>query len=284
MDSEARGFRRVVLAQAVAIVGMICLGVTAAVTSPVASASSNGTAIRENPDVSSAPQHGLGHGGRIISWSGYRWLVYPPGQHGPEGNLLSSSRDAVHVDSQGRLHLAITKVHGKWRCAEIESLVPMSYGTYRWVVDTAIADFAPTTVLGMFVYRPGSKKLTNEIDVEDSQFTHLVAPNNAQFAIQPYFTEGNLHPYAISSTQVPIFQQFEWLPGKPGDGVVHFQTNDGDSADAPLITKWDYDGYAVPTPFNEHLYIDLWLNVRRPPVGGTYSAVIRSFHYSPVTG
>lgn len=197
---------------------------------------------------------------------------------------MSSSLDAVHVDSKGRLHLAITKVHGVWRCAEIESLVPMSYGTYSWVVDTDTSAFAPTTVLGMFVYRPGTKKLTNEIDIENSQFTHLIAPNNAQFAVQPWYAPDHLHGYALAASQFPIYQQFEWLPNKPGDGIVHFETRAGDSATAPLATKWTYQGYSTPTPYNEHLYIDLWLNVRRDPVGGTHSAVIRSFHYAPLAG
>src|SRR5580704_15415988 len=111
-DPQRAPFRMVVTAMAVAIIGVAGLGTTAVVTSQSAVAESNGTTLSPIPDVSSAPAHGVGPDQRIIQWSGYTWLVWPPGMAGPEpGNVMSSSSDAVHVDSKGRLHLAITKVH-----------------------------------------------------------------------------------------------------------------------------------------------------------------------------
>jgi hypothetical protein len=282
-DPQRAPFRTLTAAMAIASLGVAGLGTTAVVTSQSAVASSNGTTLSPIPNVSGAPAGGVGPKERIIHWSGYTWLVWPPGQPGPEtGNQMSSSSDAVHVDSKGRLHLAITQVHGEWRCAELQLLsAPASYGTYNWVVDTNTTDFARSVVLGMFVYRPPSVQ-SNEIDIEDSKFTHLlISGNNAQFAVQPYYAPNHLHPYSIPTDQDSLYQQFEWLPGKPGDGIAKFQTRAGKTSSSPLLQKWTYHGYSIPTVDGMYLYLNLWLNTNRPPKNGTYSAVIDSFHYQP---
>jgi hypothetical protein len=284
-DQQRAPLRTVTAAMAIAIIGVAGLGTTAVATSKSAAADSNGTTLSPIPNVSSAPSSGVGPNQRIIHWSGYTWLVWPPGQPGPEtGNQMSSSAAAVHVDSKGRLHLAITKVDGEWRCAELQLLsAPASYGTYSWTLDTNTTDFAQSVVLGMFVYRPGSLRLTNEIDVEDSKFTHLHGTANAQFAIQPYYamSPNHDHPYLLPTDQEQLYQQFEWLPGTPGHGIAKFQTRAGKTASSPVLEKWTYHGRDIPTPQGMNLYLNLWLNTNRPPTGGSYSAVIDSFNYQP---
>jgi hypothetical protein len=219
---------------------------------------------------------------RTISWSGFTWLVFPCHQTGPEKTQLDNSEKAVHVDSQGRLHIAITKTDGVWRGAELELLNPTGYGTYNWVLDTKISKFAPTTVLGFFNYRPNTAHFTNEIDIEDSKFKHLGPPNNAQFAVQPYTAPHHYIPYRIRPKYSHLFQQFQWLPGSGGNGIVHFVTRAGTTSHGPVIKKWSYKGSSTPTTFNMHLFIDIWLNTNRPPVGGTHSAIIKSVHFTPL--
>lgn len=253
---------------------------TALEAAPQASSVAHGATLDAARSAASTATGGTGPLLRIIKWSGYNWLVFPGNQPGPEHTKLNSSLDAVHVDTHGRLHLAITKVNGVWRGAELESLGPVNYGTYHWVVDTKTAKFARSTVLGMFVYRPGSKRLTNEIDVEDSKFSHLAEPNNAQFAVQPYYAPHHYHQYYIKASHSHLYQAFRWLPGSP-HGVVHFVSRAGTTSHAPVISRWSYRGSSVPSPFNEHLFIDLWLNTNRPPTGGSHTAIIRSFHFSP---
>jgi hypothetical protein len=219
---------------------------------------------------------------RVLHWAGHTWLVYPNDQAGPENVPLSNSAAAAHVDSRGRLHLAVVHERGLWRSVELESLDPITYGTYSMVVDTVTAKFDPYTVLGMFVYRPGSRKLTNEIDIEDSRFPHLLkAPDNAQFTVQPYYTKGNQHGYELKDTYKHLFQQFTWLPGTPGNGIARFQTRVGTTAHAPLLDKWTFQGYAVPQPYRMHLYLILWMNKNQPPLNGTHSAIIRSYSFTP---
>jgi hypothetical protein len=283
MPARPRGgsLRSLIACLTVAIIGVTALDATAIVAAPAKPASTSGTTLGPGHDIAAANQGGVGPLLRIIHWSGYTWLVFPGNQAGPEHTQLASAEDAVHVDSRGRLHLAIRKINGQWRGAEIESLNPISYGTYNWVVDTRTAEFANSTVLGMFVYRPGSQRLTNEIDIEDARFGHLRAPNNGQFVVQPYYAPHHYHAFYVRKSYNHIWQQFQWLPGKPGDGIVHFQSRVGTGRHGRLFSRWTYHGYSTPTPMNMHLYIDIWLNERHPPLNGTHSAIIRSFHFTP---
>jgi len=281
--SRATSLRALTTCLTVAIIGVAGLGTTAIVAAPTRAAATSGTTLSSVANSAAASSGSTGPLLRIIRWSGYTWLVFPANQLGPEETRLDSSEDAVHIDSRGRLHLHIVKVNGVWRGAEIESLDPINYGRYQMVVDTRTEKFSNATVLGMFVYRPGSQKLTNEIDIEDSRFGHLIAPNNGQFAVQPYYAPNHYHPFYVKSSYAHLFQQFQWLPGTPGNGIVRFQSRAGTNAHARLFSKWTYHGYSTPTPSGEHLFIDLWLNTNHPPRGGTHSAIIRSFHFTPAS-
>jgi hypothetical protein len=275
-----RNFRAVVAMLTAALVGVLALDATAILAAPSPGSTTLPTRLPQDP--LNAPGHGKNL--RVLHWSGHTWLIYPEDQDGPEQVPLSNSTKAVYVDSKGRLHLKITKVNGVWRSVELQSLDPVSYGTFRMTVATKTALFDPYTVLSMFVYRPGSKQHTNEIDIEDSRFPHLLKPpNNAQFVVQPYYTHGNLFPYEVTPDDDHLYQQFSWLPGTPGNGIAKFETRAGTTASSPVIAKWQYQGYAVPTPYNMHLYLILWMNQNKAPVNGTHSAIIDSYSYEPLT-
>jgi len=181
----------------------------------------------------------------------------------------------------------VTKIAGEWSGVELRALTRPTYGTYRWVVDTATADMDKWAVLSMFVYRPGARKQTSEVDIEDSRFPHLLpAPNNAQFVVQPYFAKGNLHPYQVLPTYHPLLQQFTWSPGVKfgGPGRVDFQTQLGATPQAPVLDRWSYTGYSVPNPQGMQLFLILWMNQNKPPTTGTHSAVIRRLTIQPLGG
>jgi hypothetical protein len=266
-------------AAALTIAGVIGLGTTALVAEPAAQSTGNGTTRTVS---------GPGRAGdtmiRLLSWSGRTWMVLPNNAKGPEQVKLTNASDAVSVDSQGRLHLRIVKIHHTWRSVELRSLDPVTYGTYQMINETATANFADTAILGMFVYRPGASQAEgDEIDIENSRFPHyLKAPNNAQFAVQPYYSPDHEHPYEVKPSYVPLFQQFIWYPPANGGGEIQFQTRVGDTSHSPLLARWTYTGYNDPTFKNMYLYIDLWLNKGRPPVGGTHSAVLRSVTFTPL--
>jgi hypothetical protein len=263
-------------------VGVTGLGLTAVATQ-AAPATGNGTVATQPTPVD------LGTAGqRLLNWSGITWLVYPNCPNcGPEQTPTTNAGKALYVDSRGWLHLKVSKIGGKWRGVELRALTNVPYGTYRWVVNSKTADLDPWAVLGMFVYRPGTAQYTNEIDVEDSRFPHLLhAPDNAQFTVQPYKPPGHQHGYYISPDYHPLLQQFTWSPafGAETHGTVQFESRVGTNARAPLLARWSYGGYSVPTSDNMQLFMVLWMNKNTPPTTGTHSAVIRNLTITPLGG
>lgn len=221
---------------------------------------------------------------RFLTWSGQTWQIYADLQQGPEKVPLSNSTAAANVDSRGRLHLNIIKTGGVWRSVELETTNALGYGTYTMKVDTTTANFDKWVVLGLFVFKPGGTPYRNEIDLEDSRFPNLLrAPNNAQFAVQPYYARNHEHGYYLKPRYHHIFQQFTWLPGHNGNGIVRFQARDGSSAHSPLIARWHYIGKSVPKPNSLHVYLTLWMNHGKAPNHGTHSAIIRSFSFKPAS-
>ena len=263
--------------------GVLVLGATAIIAAPPAQSSGNGTTV-----TSTAPAARGSTGTRLLRWSGLTWYVYPNCDDcGPSLTPTTNAKDAVYVDSRGYLHMKVTKIGGKWRGGELRALNRPTYGTYRWIVDNATADMDQWAVLGMFLYRPGAKKFTSEIDIEDSRFPHLLrAPNNAQFVTQPYYVKGNLHPYSILPSYHPLWQQFTWNPGTPngGPGSVDFVTRVGSTIKAPLLAQWSYRGYSVPNATEMQLFLVLWMNQNMPPSTGAHSAVIRDLTIKPLGG
>jgi hypothetical protein len=263
--------------------GVIALGAAAIIAAPPAASAGNGTQV-----ISAGPALHGSEQQRLIRWSGITWYVYPNCDDcGPSLTPTTNADRAVYVDDRGYLHLKVSKIGGKWRGVELRALTRPTYGTYRWIVDTATADLDQWAVLGMFLYKPGAKKFTSEIDIENSRFPHLLkAPNNAQFVTQPYFVKGNLHPYSILPEYHPLLQQFTWRPGVTygGPGRVDFETRVGSVPRAPLLAEWSYSSYSVPPPQGMQLFLVLWMNQNKPPSDGLHSAVIRSVTIKPLGG
>jgi hypothetical protein len=284
-DRPMRQWRALILGLTAALVAVLGLDATAIVAAPDKGHTSRAGSVSP-ADVS--PPTGL----RTIRWSGQEFLVYPSGQPGPEtGVKLTDSKKAVYVDAKGRLHLTIIKVKGGWRSVELVSLSQASYGTYRWVVRGSTASFSRNAVLGLFVYQNTGVKFGNEIDIEDSRFTHFIDPNNAQYVVQPYNAPNHWCTYTSSRSLRLESQQFEWTPGR-----VRFSSRKGSSPHGALLSPrcsnpgaakdssphtFTYTGSDVPKPSGQRIYIDMWTNKNRPPTHGHHSVILDSFSYAP---
>jgi hypothetical protein len=276
--SHARFSRTVRALAALTTVGTLAIGTSALAATPGGqppAAAKAHLAKSPGPSGSIFPSQ--------ISWSGFTWTVSQNGAQGPDDDTLTNSSSAVYVDSHGRLHLNIVQLRGSWRSVELHTAYPVSYGRYRLISDTATGRFSTRTVFGMFVFRPHSKKYTNEIDVENSRFpAYLPAPDNAQFAVQPYLSAGHEHHYYVKPSYHPLFEEFTWYPPSGGKGTVAFQTRVGATPHSHLLTHWKYYGPSTPTDLHTYLYLTLWLNHGLPPVNGTHSIILRSLKFHGV--
>jgi hypothetical protein len=271
VSPRPRSVRGIIAALTVAILGVLALDATAIVAAP--KAPSAGSAA---PAATQDTSHRL----RLLLWSGQVWLVLPNNQTGPDQDPLSDSDSSVHVDSTGRLHLTVRKVGGVWRSVQLESLAQVNYGSYRFVTRTSSSTLAKPLDFGMFVYRAGSPYLTNEIDLENSRaLIGMHGHLDAQFVVQPYYKPHHIRRYVISHGTTATQQQFVWAKGD-----VRFATRRGTAATAPVVERFHYHGSSTPTPYGEHVYVNLFIHGGGNKVGpGTRTAVIDSFTYTPPT-
>ena len=208
----------------------------------------------------------IGKSGRIISFSGYEWQVKSSstsksGTLGPGNNYFSDSKKNVWEDDNGWLHLKITKLYGKWYCAEVILLQPIIYKRYIFQVTGRIDQFHPNVVGSLFTYLDGTDE-SEEIDIEFSKWGDKNKVSNAQYIIQPSEIPGNKNSFNLNLTGDATTHIIDWKPGK-----VDFVSFHGHYASPPdstfVISKWSYSGKDVPVNSTGKIHINLWLFNRK---------------------
>lgn len=263
--------REMIAALMMAIVGVVALDACAIVAAPTTSGATTSTSTPQTSSVKPAL--------RLLKWAGRTWLVAPPSQTGPDQDEMSDSNAAVHVDSHGRLHLAITKVGGVWRSVELVAMTPAKYGRYHFVTTAAIARLALPLDFGMFVIRPGAPELTNEVDLENSRA--LIGMHHgldAQYVVQPYTKPHHIFRYAIKRAVKTNQQSFTWTKSN-----VTFLTRQGTSSHGRRIAHFHYHGPSAPTNNNMQLHINLFIHGgdSKKLHSGPKSVIFDSFTYTP---
>ncbi len=140
---------------------------------------------------------------KVIRWSGYEFLVRE--WTGGPGNCVYDKHN-VHVDREGRLHLAVTRRKGVYTCAEVVLARSLGgYGTYRLQVASGLDTLSPALVFGFFTYSSfSSHKANREIDfAEVSQWGSAADPRDAQFVVQPADAEGNIKRFSLNQAKQP---------------------------------------------------------------------------------
>jgi hypothetical protein len=263
---QARSMRGIIAALMMAIVGVLALDACAIVAAPTtSSARAQTSAIK--PSL------------RLLHWAGQEWEVAPPSQSGPDEDAMADSKAAAHVDSHGRLHLAMTKVDGGWRSVELIAMTPAKYGKYRFVTTASIATLARPLDFGMFVIRPGAPELTNEVDLEDSRaLIGMRHGLDAQYVVQPYNKPHHIFRYAIKRAVKTTQQSFNWTKSD-----VKFLTRRGAGAHGAVVKRFHYHGSSSPTPSNMSLRINLFIHGgdSRKIHAGPKSVILDSFTYTP---
>jgi hypothetical protein len=213
----------------------------------------------------------IANAARTVSFSGYTWQVKASnGKVGPGPNYFSSTAKNVWVDSQGWLHLALTRLRGRWWCAEVVNSQSLGYGTYTFTLDSRVDALDPNVTLGLFTWSDDPAYAHRELDVEFARWGNAADPTNAQNVVQPYDAPGHLvritQP-AVSSSGVA----FTWHSGSVG-----FTSSSASPG------SWTYSGGDVPLPGGEHARLNLWLYGGAAPTDGKpVEVVVRSFSFSP---
>lgn len=239
-----------------------------------------------------ASDRALCPGQRTISWSGYEWHVRTSqgggnsGQVGHAYNYFSDSSNNVWVDAEGRLHLKITYANGHWNSAWIASTTRLGYGTYRFYCDSRLDNLDKFVTLGMFTWTDlACVEGNREIDLEFSTWGDSILPNNAQYVIQPYWVNGNLSRYQLTSAATST-HSFTWQPDS-----VSFSSVEGHCAppsSCTPINSWEFTRLnGVHSSADERVHLNLWLNngsynnIPAPSSGQPVEVVISKFEFIP---
>ena len=218
---------------------------------------------------------------RVIVFSGYEWEVRPDADGGPGPNHWDPS--SVRVDSQGRLHLKIIRLGGRWHCAEVTSLRSFGFGRYQFQVTGALDRLDRNVVLGLFNYPPpgAGPDGTNEIDIEYSRWGN---PSSAPASETIYPAHAGpasvTHEFGMPPGLSDTTQRFDWH-----SAGVSFQSLRGHrDDDQQEYAHWAFrpaDHQRLPQqPLPVH--INLWLVRGEAPYDGReVEVVIRRFSFIP---
>jgi hypothetical protein len=121
-------------------------------------------------------------------WMGYTWKVDPNGTCIGSCEVNSNSGN-LSVDSNGYLHVKISKSGNAWTGAEMFTSEKLGFGTYQWVLEgNNFYDMDPPIVLGLFTYGPAGGigiDGTDETDIEFSKWNTPPGTQNVDFTAYP---------------------------------------------------------------------------------------------------
>jgi len=209
-----------------------------------------------------------------IEFSGFQWSVQSGvSDHGGRPYVYDTAN--AWTDPDGKLHLKMGSRNGHWSCAEISLNKKSGYGTYTFVVEDS-SHLRPSAVLGMFTWDDGrSTNFRNEMDIELSRWGN-VRNKNAQFVVQPFYSEHNLVRFVTSPGTVTY--TLEWLPGKAIFTASH---RDSRTAKPSLIEQHVFTA-DVPTPADERIHVDLYDFQHVDDANNAEEAVIDRFSFQPL--
>lgn len=222
-------------------------------------------------------------GSRVLSFSGYEWMVKSGKTPvGPGPNYFSDSSKNVWIDKRGRLHLRIIKRNGKWYCAQVISKKSFGYGKYTFYLANKVDRLDENVVAGLFIFENVPKYNHCEIDIEFSKWGQRL-DNNAQYAVQPSARFENSYKFNIQLNGKCSTHGFIWRSQS-----VFFQSLHGHYTSPPksihIIKSWEYTGKNILPPGNEKVRINLWLFKGNPPLNNKGAEIIiKKFEFVPQT-
>ena len=210
-----------------------------------------------------------------LKFSGYDWGVRMiASDKGGMTNLYDPEN--TWTDSSGALHMQIRKKSCSWSCAEIFLNRSLGYGTYSVTVrDTSHLE--PAAAFSMFTFdESASEQHFREMDIEVHGRDDAANKSNAQYAVQPFYSPGNLFPFAVPSGTLTYV--LRWEPGHAA-----FKTFRGRSsgAEARLVSEHEFT-FAMPGPGQAKLRLIFFVVASdKNPMQKPSEVVVEKFEYLP---
>ena len=214
-----------------------------------------------------------------LKWSNYRWTVRNDAG-GPGPNTFTPSN--VSVDSNGYLHLKITKVGTQWTCSEITLNETLGLGTYQFFVTGPIDKLDKNIVLGLFNYPAANvgPDGTHEIDIECARWGDAKNPNG-NFTVYPKRINHDqvTYGYEFALPTLDSTQRFNWSPQ-----AVSFQSLTGHTdGDDGQFAAWTTPKSFAPLVGHARtpVHLNLWLfQGMAPSDGQPVEIIVQSFKYT----
>ena len=210
-----------------------------------------------------------------LQFSGYDWGVrMTASDKGGINNLYDPAN--AWADARGALHLQIRKKSDKWSCSEIFLKRSLGYGTYSVTVrDTS--QLEPAATFSMFTFDDSaSNEHFREMDVEVHGREDYASHDNAQYAVQPFYSPGNLFPFSAPSGTLTYV--LRWEPGH-----ATFKTFRGRSsgAGAHLVSEHEFTP-PISGPGNTKLRLIFFVVASaKHPMQKPSEVVVEKFEYLP---
>jgi hypothetical protein len=187
---------------------------------------------------------------RVLSWSGYRWLVRKTTTPADPGhNRWGDSRWNVSRRRDGSLRLNISKGNA------VELIgPPTGYGSYRWVVRTDVRTVSPFRVIAFFVRGTGGEQ-----DIEFSRWGEIGQPLLGSWVTWRRRTRLAFEQFAVPGPP-PYTVIIDWRPKgtryRVRDGLkatpldVRYPSARAGRRVAPRLSYWVYPGHGAQlSPF-----------------------------------
>jgi hypothetical protein len=210
-----------------------------------------------------------------LKFSGYDWDVRTVSSNrGGLENLYDP--DNAWTDANGALHLRITHRSGSWYCAQVALNRSLGYGTYIFRVRDA-SHLESAAVFSMYTFDEWhGDQYYREMDVEMSRWGDAANPNNAQYAIQPFYVPGNV--YQFKAPAGPLTYTMRWKSGS-----VAFTTtrSSRDDTAGTVVAEHEFTA-GVPAPGQEKIKLQVYLVAsHKYPLQEGGEVIIDKFEYLP---
>ena len=209
---------------------------------------------------------------KTLKFSGYEWYI----RHIPsDRNGAISYYDPANAwtDTNGALHLRISREGDHWKCSQVTLANHFGYGTYLFSVrDTP--SFQPAASLAMFTYDDLSAEHHREMDIEMSRWGNPKS-KNGDYVVQPYTFPENKVTFDVPPGK--LTHSLRWEPGQ-----ATFTTSQDVTKRVAITVKRSLFKTGVPTPGGEAAVIDFCnFKFSKVPLQSDAEAVIERFQFLP---